>query len=77
MGLESHFDAVRFAAAGAQLDVCVNETGETLNPVQNGLNFELDSWAPGRGFAVFVDCNLLDRVWPGYSISSIRHANAP
>ena len=46
MGLQSHFDAVRPASLGAKLNVAINETGEMLNPVQNGLNFELDSWAP-------------------------------
>jgi hypothetical protein len=31
--LQSHFDALGLASAGAQLNVSVNETGEPLNPV--------------------------------------------
>jgi hypothetical protein len=46
-------------AAGAKFDRIVNKTGETLNPVQNGLNFELNSWSPGRRLPL-VRNNLLE-----------------
>jgi len=36
----------------------VNETGKMLNPVQNGLNGQLNSWSPGQGFAVFNNGKL-------------------
>jgi hypothetical protein len=34
-------------------DLPVNEASEMLNPVQDGLNLQLNSWSPGQGFAVF------------------------
>jgi hypothetical protein len=36
-----------------QADLPVDEAGEMLNPVQDGLNVELNSWSPGSGFVVF------------------------
>jgi hypothetical protein len=39
-----------------EADVVENESGKTLNHVQNGLNLQLNSWSPVRGLALF--CNL-------------------
>jgi hypothetical protein len=33
-----------------EADLPVNETGEMLNPVQDGLKMKLNSWSPGRSF---------------------------
>jgi len=37
----------------AEADVAENESGKTLNRVQNGLNLELNSWSPVRVLALF------------------------
>jgi hypothetical protein len=51
MGLDSHLQA-QFAPGTAQSNVSINKSGKRLNPVQEGLNFEVDSWPFGRGFVV-------------------------
>jgi len=51
--LQVDVDAQR-GTSSAKLDLTVNKAGETLNPVQNGLNMQLNSRSPGLGFAVFV-----------------------
>ncbi len=38
-----------------EADVAENESGKTLNRVQNGLNLQLNSWSPCRVFALFSD----------------------
>lgn len=42
----------------AEADLLVNKTGEMLNPVQDGLNVQLNSWSPGSGFVVFDNRKL-------------------
>src|SRR5690606_26325536 len=64
--LNPNLDAACPAAARAEPDGLVNKTGKALNPVQNGLNFELDSWSPGRGLRSFVRSNLIDAVGISY-----------
>ena len=76
MRLHCDFNPVRLAAAGPQLNIGVNKTGETLNPVQNGLKFELDSRAPALRVCLFLNCNLLDRAPPGYSSTPLGRPDA-
>jgi hypothetical protein len=42
----------------AEADLVVNKTGEMLNPVQDGLNVQLNNWSPGSGFVVFDNRKL-------------------
>ena len=49
VGLEGDLNVLMLTVA-AEPDLLVNKACKTLNPVQNGLNFELDSWSFGRGF---------------------------
>src|SRR5208282_4955650 len=54
--LDGDFDATGLAIPMAvEADVAENESGKTLNRVQNGLNLQLNSWSPVRGLALF--CN--------------------
>jgi hypothetical protein len=41
-----------------EADVVENESGKTLNHVQNGLNLQLNSWSPVRGLALFCNWHL-------------------
>jgi hypothetical protein len=51
--LDGDFDATKLAIPMAlEADVAENESGKTLNRVQNGLNFQLNSWSPFRVFAL-------------------------
>ena len=52
VGLQIDVDA-QGGSLSTEVNLPVNETSEVLNPVQDGLNLELNSWSPGRGFAVF------------------------
>ncbi len=55
MRLDGDFDATGLAIPMAlQADVVVNESGKTLNRVQNGLNLQLNSWSPFRVLALFL-----------------------
>ena len=51
-----------------QADVVENESGKTLNRVQNGLNLELNSWSPGRVLVLLCKLhltpNLGDQLFP-------------
>jgi hypothetical protein len=52
--LHGDFDAAGLAITiTMEADVAVNESGKTLNGVQNGLNLQLNSWSPGRALALF------------------------
>jgi hypothetical protein len=51
--LDGDFEATGLAIPMAvEPDVTVNESGKTLNRVQNGLNLQLNSWSPGRVFVL-------------------------
>jgi hypothetical protein len=41
-----------FLALPIEPGVLANKTRKTLDPVQDGLNFDLNSWSPGRVFVV-------------------------
>ena len=59
MRLDSDFDATKLAIPLAlQADVVVNESGKTLNRVQNGLNLQLNSWSPFRVLALFCHSQI-------------------
>ena len=45
MRLQRDVDALGLAAVGAQLHPLVNKAHKMLNAVQDGLDFELDSWS--------------------------------
>jgi len=48
--LDGDFQATNLAIPMAlEADVVKNESGKTLNRVQNGFNLQLNSWSPGRG----------------------------
>jgi hypothetical protein len=50
------FHAMRSAIAVAvQANITVNESGETLNRVPNGLNLPLNRCSPGRALALLVN----------------------
>jgi hypothetical protein len=52
--LHGDFEATGLAITIAlEADVAENESGKTLNGVQNGLNLQLNSWSPGRVLALF------------------------
>src|SRR5208282_6852697 len=52
--LDGDFEATKLAIPMAlEADVVENESGKTLNRVQNGLNLQLNSWSPFRGLALF------------------------
>src|SRR5262249_40669412 len=63
MGLQSDFDALRLAAMAAESDFLVNKTGKPLNSVQNGLNFELNSWSLGRGLVFLFQLTNYSSPW--------------
>jgi hypothetical protein len=64
--LDGDFDTTGLAIAMAvEADVSENESGKTLNHVQNGLNLQLNSWSPVRGWRCFATCTLLEL--PGIS----------
>jgi len=48
-------------------DLLVNEPRKTLYPVQNGFNFELNSWSPGRWFVSFSSRKLIGSLGVSYS----------
>jgi hypothetical protein len=51
--LNGDFDATGLAISMAvEADVTENESGKTLNRVENGLNLQLNSWSPVRGLAL-------------------------
>jgi hypothetical protein len=57
--LDGDFDTTGLAIAMAvEADVAENESGKTLNHVQNGLNLQLNSWSPVRGLALFRNLHL-------------------
>jgi hypothetical protein len=57
--LDGDFDTTGLAIALAvEADVAENESGKTLNHVQNGLNLQLNSWSPVRGLALFRNLHL-------------------
>ena len=41
-----------------EADVAENESGKTLNRVQNGFNVQLNSWSPFRGLVRFRNLHL-------------------
>jgi len=53
VGLQIDVDAQR-GTSSAEPDLPIDKAGETLNPVEDGLNVQLNSWSPGLGFVVFV-----------------------
>ncbi len=67
--LDSDFDATGLAIPMAvQANVAENESGKTLNRVQNGFNLQLNSWSPGRVLALSYNShltrNLGDQLFP-------------
>jgi len=53
------FEATGLAVAMAlEADVAENESGKTLNRVQNGFNVQLNSWSPFRGLVRFRNLHL-------------------
>jgi hypothetical protein len=59
MRMDGDFQAAGLAIPMAlQADVAVNESGKTLNRIQNGLNLQLNSWSPVRGLALFRNLHL-------------------
>ena len=54
VGVDGDFEATGLAVAIAvEPDVVVNESGKTLNRVQNGLNLQLNSWSSLSGVSAF------------------------
>ena len=45
MGFDADLD-VFLALLSGEADLAINKTGEALNPVEDGLNVELDGWPP-------------------------------
>jgi hypothetical protein len=57
--LDGDFQATKLAIPMAlQADVAENESGKTLNRVQNGLNLQLNSWSPVRGLVRFRNWHI-------------------
>jgi hypothetical protein len=57
--LDGDFNATKLAIPMAlEADVAENESGKTLNRVQNGLNLQLNSWSPFRVLALFCNSHL-------------------
>jgi hypothetical protein len=57
--LDGDFDATKLAIPMAlEADVAENESGKTLNRVQNGLNLQLNSWSPGRVLALPLNSQI-------------------
>jgi hypothetical protein len=57
--LDGDFEATGLAIPMAvEADVTVNESGKTLNRVQNGLNLQLNSGSPVRGLVLFRNLHL-------------------
>jgi len=65
--------------AGALLleaDLSVDEAGEMLNPVQDGLNVQLNSWSPGSGFVVFEQPQTTQTIRDQLFVSGLLHRSA-
>jgi hypothetical protein len=57
--LDGDFQATKLAIPMAlEADVVKNESGKTLNRVQNGLNLQLNSWSPFRLFALPLNSQI-------------------
>jgi hypothetical protein len=57
--LDGDFEATKLAIPMAlEADVVENESGKTLNRVQNGLNLQLNSWSPFRLFALPLNSQI-------------------
>jgi hypothetical protein len=57
--LDGDFQATKLAIPMAlEADVVENESGKTLNRVQNGLNLQLNSWSPFRLFALPLNSQI-------------------
>jgi hypothetical protein len=62
--LDGDFDATGLVIRIAfEPDVPVNKSGKGLNRVQNGLNFELNSWSPCRVLALFSNWQTTRISW--------------
>jgi hypothetical protein len=72
MRFEKNVDAA-FRAAFLQADFSVNEAKEMLNPIQDGLKLELNSWSPfGQKVGCYLFTNsLASPAEISYSLSSL------
>lgn len=72
MRLQGDFNAQGFASVAAEPDLLVNESRKSLYPVENGFNFELNSWSPGRWSVWYATHRLIGAQGVSYSFMPLR-----
>jgi len=61
MGFDADLD-VFLALLSGEADLAINKTGEALNPVEDGLNVELDGWPPWLSLDNRLETRSDDRI---------------